>query len=158
MRNLSGKMEIIMIRKFTEKDKSEFLTMCMAFYGGDGVDHTIPLSYAEKTFEKLLTGSPFCEAYCFEKDGKLTGYALLAFTYSNEAGGDVVWIEEVYTIPQARGTGVASKLLDYILNTYESAARFRLEITDSNKDAIRLYLKKGFVSLEYCQMEILRNK
>ncbi len=145
-----------MIRKFTEADKSIFIKMCMDFYSGDGVDHTIPSSFAERTFEKLIKGSQFCEAYGYEKDGALLGYVLLAFTYSNEAGGDVVWIEELYTLPEARGCGVASELLDYIIDNYKSAVRFRLEVTDANKDAERLYMKKGFTALNYRQMEILK--
>lgn len=148
-----------MIRKFAESDKTAFLTMCMDFYSGEGVDHTIPAAYAEKTFEILLhDNSPFCDAYICERNGKTAGYALLAITYSNEAGGEVVWIEELYTVPDARGTGVASELIDYVLDNYSKAARFRLEVTDENEGAVRLYKKKGFVPLKYNQMEILKNK
>lgn len=148
-----------MIRKFLESDKSDFLSMCMDFYSGEGVDHTIPVSYAEKTFEKIIHEySPFCDAYMCERNGQSAGYILLAFTYSNEAGGEVVWIEELYTLPEERGTGVASELIDYVLDKYSNAARFRLEVTDENEGAVRLYRKKGFVPLKYNQMEILKNK
>lgn len=148
-----------MIRKFNESDKADFLSMCMDFYSGEGVDHTIPVDYAEKTFEKIVReDSPFCDAYICERNEKIAGYALLAITYSNEAGGEVVWLEEIYTVPEARGTGVASELIDFVLDNYSSAARFRLEVTDENEGAVRLYKKKGFVTLKYNQMEILKNK
>ncbi len=145
-----------MIRKFTENDRSVFTAMCMDFYSSNGVDHPIPLSYAEKTFDMILAGSQFCAAYLCERNGKTVGYALLAFTYSNEAGGEVVWIEELYTLPEARGNGVASELLDCIISAYRSVARFRLEVTDTNMDAERLYRRKGFVPLNYKQLEILK--
>lgn len=148
-----------MIRNFTVSDKAAFLDMCMDFYSGEGVDHTIPAAYAEKTFGILVQdNSPFCDAYVCEQNGKIAGYVLLAITYSNEAGGEVVWIEELYTVPEARGTGVASELIDYVLDKYSTAARFRLEVTDENEGAVRLYRKKGFVPLKYNQMEILKNK
>ena len=67
-----------------------------------------------------------------------------------------MWIEELYTVPDARGTGVASELIDYVLDNYSKAARFRLEVTDENEGAVRLYKKKGFVPLKYNQMEILK--
>ena len=92
----------IMIRKFIETDKQIFIDMCMDFYSGEGVDHSIPIEYASTTFDKLLKSSPFCEAYLYEDNGIVYGYVLLSFTYSNESGGDVVWIEELYTAPTAR--------------------------------------------------------
>lgn len=146
-----------MIRKFTESDKSVFLKMCMDFYSGDGVDHSIPVEYAEKTFEKLIKNdSTYCDAFVCERNNVISGYVLLAFTYSNESGGDVVWIEELYTMPEARGMGVGSELLDYVLDKYQSASRFRLEVTDKNESAVRLYTKKGFAPLGYKQMQILK--
>lgn len=148
-----------MIRNFSESDKSDFLNMCMDFYSGAGVDHSIPTMYAEKTFDKIIYDkSPFCDAYICERNGKITGYMLLAITYSNEAGGEVVWIEELYTVPEARGMGVASELIDYVFDKYKNAARFRLEVTDENECAVKLYKKKGFINLRYKQMEILKNK
>lgn len=146
-----------MIRRLCENDRKIFLEMCMDFYGGEGVDHTIPVDYAEKTFDMLLKNtSPYCDAFLCEINGKIAGYVLLAFTYSNEAGGDVVWIEELYTVPQSRGQGVGSLLIDYVLEKYSHVARFRLEVTVKNESAVKLYRKKGFTDLGYNQMEILK--
>lgn len=145
-----------MIRKFIDSDKQNFIDMCMDFYSGEGVDHSIPKEYPSATFDKLLNAYPFCEAYLYENNGIAYGYVLLAFTYSNESGGDVVWIEELYTVPEARGKGVASSLLKHVLNSYKHASRFRLEVTEDNKDAVRLYKKYGFKPLNYKQMEIIK--
>lgn len=49
----------IMIRKFIETDKQIFIDMCMDFYSGEGVDHSIPIEYASTTFDKLLKSSAF---------------------------------------------------------------------------------------------------
>ena len=38
-----------MIRKFIETDKQIFIDMCMDFYSGEGVDHSIPVSYTHLT-------------------------------------------------------------------------------------------------------------
>ena len=146
----------IMIRKFIETDKQIFIDMCMDFYSGEGVDHSIAIEYASTTFDKLLKSSPFCEAYLYEDNGIVYGYVLLSFTYSNESGGDVVWIEELYTAPTARGRGIASSLLKYVLDCYKHYSRFRLEVTENNQGAIRLYERNGFKQLNYLQMEILK--
>lgn len=132
--------------------------MCIDFYNTDGVDHSIPISNMEKTFNLLIDGSDFAKAYVYEKNNKTAGYILLALTYSNEAGGTVVWFDEIYVKPEFRFQGIGSELIDFVVEKYKSnTARFRLEITESNIGAKKLYLSKGFKDLSYRQMEILNN-
>lgn len=147
-----------MIREINSCDKTDFIKMCIDFYNTDGVDHVIPVSNIEKTFDTLMNGSDFAKAFIYEKNNKIAGYILLAFTYSNEAGGLVVWLDEIYVRSDFRSQGIASKLIDFVIDKYNNnAARFRLEITESNIGAKRLYLSKGFKDLSYRQMEILNN-
>lgn len=40
--------------------------------------------------------SPYVAAYIAEHQGAPAGYGLVSLTYSNEAGGLVVWLEELY--------------------------------------------------------------
>lgn len=147
-----------MIRKINLYDKSDFIKMCFDFYNTDGVDHVIPISNMEKTFDLLIEDSDFAKAYVYEKNNKPAGYILLALTYSNEAGGTVVWLDEIYVKPEFRSQGIGSELIDFVIDKYKNkVARFRLEITDSNIGAKKLYLSKGFKDLSYRQMEILKD-
>ena len=141
-----------MIREIKSDDKIDFIKMCMDFYNTDGVDHSIPVSNMEKTFNLLMEGLDFAKAYVCEKNNKTAGYILLALTYSNEAGGMVVWLDEIYVKPEYRSQGIG----DFVIEKYKNKiARFRLEITESNIGAKKLYLSKGFKDLSYRQMEIL---
>jgi len=145
-----------LIREIKSDDKIDFIKMCMDFYNTDGVDHSIPVSNMEKTFNLLMEGLDFAKAYVCEKNNKTVGYILLALTYSNEAGGMVVWLDEIYVKPEFRSQGIGSELIDFVIDKYkDNAARFRLEITESNMGAKKLYLSKGFKDLSYRQMEIL---
>ncbi|MEI2989730.1 MAG: GNAT family N-acetyltransferase [Oscillospiraceae bacterium] len=145
-----------MIREIKSDDKIDFIKMCMDFYNTDGVDHSIPVSNMEKTFNLLMEGLDFAKAYVCEKNNKTVGYILLALTYSNEAGGMVVWLDEIYVKPEFRSQGIGSELIDFVIEKYKNKiARFRLEITESNIGAKKLYLSKGFKDLSYRQMEIL---
>lgn len=145
-----------MIREVHLDDKTDFINMCVDFYNTDGVDHVIPISNVEKTFNLLMKVSDFAKAYVYEKNNQIAGYILLAFTYSNEAGGIVVWLEEIYVKSDFRSQGIGSELIDFVIDKYkDNAARFRLEITESNMGAKKLYLSKGFTDLSYRQMEIL---
>ncbi len=147
-----------MIRKFTEHEEQFFVSMCMDFYNTDGVDHKIPVRNITKTFDKLMHDSSFCEAYAYVEDNEPKAYVLLAFTYSNESGGDVVWIEELYVSPDLRGKGIGSRLLDFVMEKYSYVSRFRLEVTENNAGAVKLYSKKGFKPLKYNQMEIMKTE
>lgn len=145
-----------MIREIKSDDKIDFIQMCMDFYNTDGVDHSIPVSNMEKTFNLLMEGLDFAKAYVCEKNNKTVGYILLALTYSNEAGGMVVWLDEIYVKPEFRSQGIGSELIDFVIEKYKNKiSRFRLEITESNIGAKKLYLSKGFKDLSYRQMEIL---
>ena len=146
-----------MIRKLCENDKYKFIEMCRDFYSMDCVAHEIPVENILRTFDLIVSGSEYADAFVYEKDNEITGYILLAITYSNESGGIVIWLDEIYVCPEYRGNGIGSKLIDFVLEKYKTASRFRLEVTECNKSARKLYASKGFKDLSYEQMEILKN-
>lgn len=127
--------------------------MSRDFYQSDAVLHNIPLKHITDTFDLIINGTPFADAFIIENDGAAAGYVLLAYTYSNEAGGTVVWIEELYIKPEMRGQGLGTNSLKTLINRYKnSAARIRLEVEDYNTGAKKLYSRMGFENLEYQQM------
>lgn len=142
-----------MIREVELKDKELYISMSEKFYQSDAVLHSIAKENIDKTFELITSKGPYAAGYVCEIKGKAVGYALLAFTYSNEAGGLVLWIEEVYIIPEFQGKGLGKELLSFIEDKYKSKiARIRLEVEESNQGATRLYEKMGLNRLGYIQM------
>ena len=96
-------------------------------------------------------GNPCVRLYLIENGGQTAGYALLALTFSNEAGGDVVWLDEIYIRPEFQGKGLGNEFFDFLEKEFASAARFRLEVESDNEGAVRLYKRRGFRPLEYVQ-------
>ncbi len=137
-----------MIRKITMSDKDEYLAMVHDFYHSPAVLNPVPDEYFVKTFDELMHSDTYAEAYIFERGGAVTGYALLAKTFSQEAGGLAVWIEELYIKPEYRGMGIGSEALDYIRQNVP-AARYRLETEPENERAAQLYCRHGFRPLGY---------
>ncbi len=142
-----------LFRDFKEKDREIFLEFCSDFYRGDAVDHPISKAQMVTTFDEILRQGPYLRGLLFEQDREPAGYGQLSFTFSNEAGGFVVLIEELYVLPAFQGRGIGSAFLDWVKEEYrERAKRYRLEVCAGNTGAIRLYSRKGFERLRYEQM------
>lgn len=141
-----------MIRDFISKDRELFLTMVKIFYSSSAVAHNVDTQNFEITFQEAMNNSPFVRALMFLDGDTPAGYALLSFTYSNEVGGMVVLVEEVYVSEEHRGRGIAGEFFQFLETEYPDARRFRLEVTKSNTRAIELYRRLGYEPFEYMQM------
>ena len=141
------------IRSIEPRDRDFFLSRNAAFYRSSACDHAIPPQNAERTFELLLHGTPYADCLIAEDDdGAPCAYLLLALTWSNEAGGLCVWLEEIMVDDERRGKGIGSRLIAAVHEKYNTAARYRLEVTESNVRASALYHMLGFEDLEYRQL------
>lgn len=140
-----------MIRRYEASDRSTVTEMFDEFYHSPAVLHPIPRAHFEKTLNEAEAGNPCVRLYLIENGGQTAGYALLALTFSNEAGGDVVWLDEIYIRPEFQGKGLGNEFFDFLEKEFASAARFRLEVESDNEGAVRLYKRRGFRPLEYVQ-------
>jgi acetyltransferase, GNAT family len=140
-------------RKFTEKDRAQYLAMSREFYQGDGVSHAVPEENFNKTFTQILRKNPYLEGWMIEAQGHAAGYILLSFTYGNEAGGMIVLLEELYIRPEYQGQGLGTQALTFVKEQYRGkAVEIQLEVMPQNKGAIRLYRKHGYESIVYQEM------
>ena len=137
--------------KFKAEHKQDFLDMSREFYASDAVLSPVPDDFHLRALDELLKSDRYIQCYIFRKDNETAGYALLAKSYSREAGGEMLWIDEIYIRPPFRGMGAAKMFFDFI-HTEFSPARFRLEVTGDNDRAARLYEKLGFTFMSYRQM------
>ena len=101
----------------------------------------------------MLRSDTYVRGYIFEYEGTPCGFALLSKTFSQEAGGFSITIEEIYIDPEYRSKGLATEFFDWLKNE-SCAMRLRLEVEDYNKGAMRLYERMGFELLPYLQMVI----
>jgi len=139
-------------RNMTAADETAYLQLADAFYHSEAVLHPVPQIHMKRTFDAVISGSPFVSCWMMEWEGKIAGFALLAHTWSQESGGEVVWVEELYVLPEYRGKGLGNAFFAFLRDAYPCASRFRLEIEPDNERAERLYKKMGFDFLEYRQM------
>ncbi len=144
-----------MFRKINLSDREKYIEMAKDFYSSPAVLHNIPAAFFERTFDEMMRSEDYAVGFIIEAEEKTAGYALLAKTFSQEAGGIVVWIEELYVLPEFRGKGFGSAFIEFVKNEIP-AARYRLETEPENERAKALYRKHGFEKLAYEQFTIDR--
>lgn len=113
-------------------------------------DDPSPLSptpeHTRRTFEEFTRHPEKGRAILFEADGQVAGYALLVFFWSNEYGGNKIFIDELFVCPEWRGKGIATAFFQYLQQEWANfAVAFELEVTPQNAEARRLYERLGFV-------------
>lgn len=141
-----------MIRKFIESDRNDFISMCKDFYSSAAVLHTVNENNFFNTFDKIISGNPLIHGYTILCGSTIAGYALILPTYSNEAGGLTLWIDEVYIKQEFRNKGLGKELFSFVETNYPNLKRIRLEVTAANMSAIKLYGNLGYINLDYKQM------
>jgi ribosomal protein S18 acetylase RimI-like enzyme len=142
-----------MLHPIQSQDEEKFASLVTAFYQSKAALHLIEPEKIRRTLQLLAAGSPWLAGYLIESQGQIAGYVLLSFSYSNECGGMVLWIEELYVTPQFSGQGLGRATLKEIEKRYaDHCVRLRLEVRADNENAIGLYRSEGYKELNYRQM------
>lgn len=88
--------------------------------------------------------------------GAPAGYALLCSFWSNELGGEVCILDELYVAASARDRGAATSLVAGLLARttpwFRDAVAVELEVTPNNARARALYERLGFAPLKNAVM------
>lgn len=143
----------MIFRTFKEQDRKDFIEMCLDFYSGEAVLHSISKENITKTFEAIIHGNPYIMGHIIELDREIVGYSLFWLYWSNEIGGLMCFIDEIYVKAEYRGQRLGTEYLEFLKGVYKDlVVGFRLEVSMKNNRATKLYERLGFESLNYDQM------
>lgn len=140
------------IRKIAQSDREKYIKMTTDFYNSEAVEHAVEPRNFEKAFDEMMRSDTYVECWIIEENAKTAGYIMLLKSYSQEAGGICIWIDEVWIEPEFRGRGLGGNAIKLVMNIHSNAARFRLEYSEANPRAAQLYRRLGFDDLIYRQM------
>ena len=141
------------IRKMCPADFEPVFAMMEVFYASDALLIHPDRAVLRRTLSDCVGDCPFLEGFVFQAEGHPVGYAMLAKSYSTEAGGLCIWIEDLYLCPAYRGQGLGSEFLAMLRQHYQGkAVRLRLEAEPGNENAIAVYQRAGFSVLGYTQL------
>ena len=139
-----------MIRKFVPEDGEDYIRFSTEFYNSSAVDKPVPREHFEQGFDEMMRSDVYVQGYMLVCDGNNVGYCVTMKTYSVEAGGITIWIDELFVLEEYRSKGLGRELFKYIEeNGDKKLRRIRLEVELENGRAISLYKKMGLEPAPY---------
>ena len=137
-----------MWRMAAPTDDESIIRMCLALYAEDPGLWPLPPDSMRRTLGALRDEPLRGRAVVLERDGRIGGYALIISYWSNELGGHLDVIDELYVDADLRGAGHATRLIEALAAGAASlganAIALALEVTPDNVRARRLYERLGF--------------
>jgi ribosomal protein S18 acetylase RimI-like enzyme len=137
-----------MWRPAEARDDETIVRLCLALNAEDPGPEPVPAEHMRRTLRELRERPLRGRALALELAGRVCGYALAVSYWSNEAGGESYFIDEIYVEPDQRGRGHATRLFEdlaarkgLLLSDYVALL---LEVSAANTRARRLYERLGF--------------
>ncbi|MDB5255617.1 MAG: hat [Chitinophagaceae bacterium] len=127
-------------------ERSQVEDMILNLYSNDGEE---PNDYMSRekirpTLDKALTHPDSLRVDVFKEQEQIIGYALLFSFWSNEYGGMVLTLDELYVMPSYRSRGISSHYIQTLENNSSSYVLLALEVMPGNEKAKVLYTRLGF--------------
>jgi ribosomal protein S18 acetylase RimI-like enzyme len=129
----------------TPRDLPALVGLVQALYREDQPGAEITIEKVLTTVRELDRDHTKGSMFVFEREGLLAGYAILVPYWSNELGGTILIIDELYVEPAQRRKGIASEFLTLVRKVAPSTVRaLQLEVNRGNRAALAFYRKLGF--------------
>ena len=98
------------------------------------------------TINELTKNKEKGKIIVFQLEEEIIGYSILINYWSNEYGGNILIIDEIYILTEYRRKGYGKAFLKYLIeNNHNTSKGIQLEVGNKNKDAYQLYKDFGFV-------------
>jgi ribosomal protein S18 acetylase RimI-like enzyme len=137
-------MTDLQFRKYQSSDFEVLQNFVFQLYVEDVGENEMHSAKIKKTVKMLSQKPDLGEICMIEQASKVVGYALLINYWSNEYGGLIVNIDELFIAANYRNQGIATQFIAYLIQRNEQEVAFELEVNPENKNAYRLYQRLGF--------------
>ena len=142
----------ITIRKMMEADREAVMDMMRVFYHSPAVWTNGSEEIYANDITACVSENPYAQGFIFAKEEDISGYGMIAKSFSTEFGKPCIWIEDLYLKEEYRGKGIGSSFFQYLEQEYPQTI-MRLEVEEENKRAIAVYHKNGYETLPYMEMK-----
>lgn len=133
-------------RQFKKGDWTILSKLIQLLYQEDPEGESITKEKIQKTFHSLSAHPDKGAIMVIEVEDSTIGYAILINFWSNELGGNILNIDELYILQEFRSQGLGSGLIKYLISSgFANSVAIRLEVTPENSRARELYKSLGFL-------------
>lgn len=135
----------IKYRSFEDSDQEMLTELILNLYKEDSSVKLMTTEKIRKTFNAFRSHPEKGIIVVIESDGVIAGYSILINFWSNEFGGNILFIDELYIKKEFRGQSIATDFIKYISqNKSEGTIALQLQVTPGNVNARKLYERLGF--------------
>lgn len=145
----------IEIREYYDQDYNELVEMVNSLYREDPVGQPMKISKVEATISEYKKHPEKLRIVILLQDNKIIGYSILVYFWSNEYGGNILIIDELYIKEKYRNDGIGSYFIKSIEENDDTVA-IQLETTPSNKRVFNYYIRLGFEVVK--NTHLIKNK
>ena len=143
-------MDSFKIREIQPKDNQQVKKVVQAVLVEMGVPK-VGTAYEDRSLNDMYAeyDKPRMAYFVIEEEGKVIGCAGIAPLQNG--GPEVCELQKMYFLPEARGRGIGTHMMTHCLDyaREQGYRRCYLETLPYMENAIRLYNRTGFQSLEY---------
>jgi ribosomal protein S18 acetylase RimI-like enzyme len=134
-----------MWRAATADDDSSIVALCQALNHEDPGPRPVGAEQVERTLRTLREEPVRGRALVLEVGGVVVGYALLISSWSNELGGEVCTVDELYVAAEARSHGHGREMFGRLAALWgRPMVAVALETSPANERARAFYRGLGF--------------
>ncbi len=139
-------MDELVFDSYSPEDYRVVKKMILDFYEEDSEafgESKMSEAKIKNTFERAISNPEHLKIEIFKKQDEIIGYAILCSFWSNEYGGLVLILDELYIIPTYRNKGISTYFIKKIMESKEYV-QLNLEVLIGNDPAFSLYKRLGF--------------
>ena len=133
----------VAFRSATEHDSPAIKRYVEQLYASDPGQEPVQPDFA-RTFNEFQRHADKGRVVAFEMDNRIIGYAIIVFFWSNEFGGNVLDIDEIFVDAAYRTKGVAKQFFNWLEAEFSDAVAWSLEVSAANVAATELCHRADF--------------
>lgn len=148
-----------MFRIFETKDHPLLQAWIKQYYSEDHPDFLISDEQINLTLNEFSKHPEKGAILILTEKDESVGYCIIVYFWSNERGGNILNIDELFIVPAHRGKGLGSSFLKELMaNPLNESLAFELVTTPQNSRARELYKKLGFRESSDIHLEKLQDQ
>src|SRR5512142_604916 len=130
---------------FKRRDLDRLVELAYAFYTETGKRESITREKVEKTVEALRGDLGRGAVFMIEKGQDFIGYVIVVNYWSNELGGNILCVDEIYVEPAWRGNGIAGDFINLLCKVApQGSVAVQVEADGSARKAAALWRRLDF--------------